>query len=470
MLALPIVYIVPTVASKRKVSARKNLTLRAVQPPQPEKQSPTSIAAVALGVGIAGASMLVDPQAEAAFDAPKRLIGLIGIVVASIAMITIADFPSPRQLPQRSRMQSAVAILVGFAIFGAIIAALASPRRAISLDATRALILFALCLPLGASRALEGKRGVKILAVFIVASTINAVISIVQTLGVFQPLSIERIAGRVTSVGLIGNEGYLGLLMALGAAASLSTARFASSPRIRKACWAASGTMLIALAATSNITGWIALAIGVVPLGWNLVMTRQFSSRPAAIAIAVLLVAIIATPGARARVISLVRQGRTRDWDSLLSYRLGAWAAAIDMMGERPILGFGPGTFGAEFVPHRLNAELRWGRRLVNPESSSFYAQAHCDYLQGFAEMGIPAGLAADAALATLIFGLVQAARRRPVRISHEALLLLAMLLVGAVGALAWPTLQQPTLAIPLLLAAGRGWRLLGGDARADMQ
>jgi O-antigen ligase len=51
------------------------------------------------------------------------------------------------------------------------------------------------------------------------------------------------------------------------------------------------------------------------------------------------------------------------------------------MIRERPLLGYGPGTFAAEFVPHRLRAEIFWSRRLVNPQLNSFYAQAHCEYL-----------------------------------------------------------------------------------------
>src|SRR5208283_5127227 len=104
---------------------------------------------------------------------------------------------------------------IGVALF----AALASPRRAMSLEATRALILFGLLLPLGASRCLGRGRSHVLLAVFLAASAINAVVSIVQALGVFQPLAIESIAGRVSSIGFVGNEGYLALLMALAAVA-----------------------------------------------------------------------------------------------------------------------------------------------------------------------------------------------------------------------------------------------------------
>ena len=461
-------YIVPPVASKRKASVRKSPALRTDPSSSPEKRLTLSIAVAALAMSIAGASLIVDPRAEAAFDAPKRLVALIGIVVASVAILAIANFPPPRQWRNRPRLQNVILIMAVVAIAGAIVAAIASPRRAISVDAARVLILFALCLPLGASRALQGKRGITLLAVFIVASAINAAISIFQALGIFQPLTIESIAGRVTSVGLIGNEGLLGLLMAMGAVASLGLARFASSSRTRTACWAAFGAMLIALVASRNLTGWIALSVGIIPLVGDLLTTRRIFSWPAAIAIVVLLAGVIATPGTRSRAASLVRQARSGDWDSILSYRLAPWAAGADMIRERPILGFGPGTFGAEFVPHCLTAEIRWGRRFLNPQSSGSYVQAHSDYLDGFAEIGIPAGLAADAAVVTLIIGLTQIVGRTSGRIRHEALVVLAILLVGSVGALAWSTFQQAALAVPILIAAGRGWRLLGADAREN--
>jgi O-antigen ligase len=227
--------------------------------------------------------------------------------------------------------------------------------------------------------------------------------------------------------------------------------------------------MLIALVATRNITGWIALTVGVIPLVWDLLTTRRIFSWPVAIAIVVLLAGVIATPGARSRGASLVQQARAGDWDSILSYRLAPWAAAADMIRERPILGFGPGTFGAEFVPHRLNAEIRWGRRFVSPQSSSSYAQAHCDYLDALAEIGIPASLAADAAVVTLIIGLAQIVGSTSGRVRHEALMVVAILLIGSVGALAWSTFQQAALAVPILIAAGRGWRLLGADARENV-
>jgi hypothetical protein len=46
-----------------------------------------------------------------------------------------------------------------------------------------------------------------------------------------------------------------------------------------------------------------------------------------------------------------------------------------------------------------------------------------------------------------------------------EAVVLLALLSAGAVAALLWFPLQRPVTALPLLLAAGRLWRL-GGGAR----
>ena len=420
----------------------------------------TTIAIAALVLVVAGTSLLVDPRAEAAFDAPKRLIALLGVAAASVSILSAANFDPAREWRIRSREQQLILVLVAIAVFGAIVAALASPRRPVSLDALRVVILYGLLLPLGASRLLDGGGVVALVATLIVASVINASISIFQAVGV-QPLTIEKIVGRVGSVGLIGNEGYLGLLMATAAVSSLGVARFASSQRVRSACWVAMALMLIALALSRNVSGWIALAVGAMPLAWNREAKSGRWVQLGVIGTALGLVVIGVLLAANGRLAALVLLARSGDWDRLLSYRLGPWAAAVEMIREHPILGSGPGTFGPEFVRHRLQAEVYWDRRFVNPRLGSFYAQAHCDYLQGLAEFGIPAGLCAAMILVATIASLARSLSRLPAPARDEAKVILAILLTGAVGALAWSPFQQPALAAPLLLATGRGWRLL---------
>ncbi len=152
---------------------------------------------------------------------------------------------------------------------------------------------------------------------------------------------------------------------------------------------------------------------------------------------------------------------RDRDWDRVFTYRLGAWSAAVEMARERPWTGFGPGTFGAEFVPHRLRAEISLRAKLVNPLVTASYGEAHCDYLQPFAEAGVVAGVAVLATVVLLFWGLARTAGRRdPPAARAEAVFLLVFLGAGAVAALTWFPLQRPVSAVPLLLAAGRAWRI----------
>jgi len=435
----------------------------------PQVQVLESIAILAMAVSIAAAGLLVDPRAEAAFEAPKRLASLIAIVAAALAVLMLPRLMAPLQWPSGPTERRVALYLFLGAIGGALIAALTSPRRAVSLDATRVLILFGLLLPLGASRCLERGRSRALLAVFLAVSAINAVASILQALGVFEPLTIESIVGRVNSVGFVGNEGYLALLMALAAVASLGVALHASTASIRAAASSTLVLFVVALALTRDLTGWIALAVGALPFARERLVNRRSRAWAAAVMLA-LFGGGMAMPALRGRVAGLVHKAEAGDWDALLSYRTIPWAAAVEMIRERPLLGYGPGTFAAEFVPHRLRAEMFWSRRLVNPQLNSFYAQAHCEYLQALAEAGIPAGLAADAAFAMLLIGLVRRRGRLPEPIRADLQVILAILLAGSIAALGWFPLQEPALAVPLLLAAGRGWRVLGdGAAAADL-
>ncbi len=147
-----------------------------------------------------------------------------------------------------------------------------------------------------------------------------------------------------------------------------------------------------------------------------------------------------------------------------MSFRGGPWAAALEMTRRRPLLGYGPGTFGAEFVPHRLAAEIRSKRRFVTPLLTSSYAEAHSDYLQVFSDAGVPAGVLALAACGGLLVMAVKTAWRRT---TPEAIVLAAVLATGAAAALTWFPLQRPITAVPLLLAAGRAWRLASESSDA---
>ncbi|HMD49069.1 MAG TPA: O-antigen ligase family protein, partial [Bryobacteraceae bacterium] len=276
-----------------------------------------------------------------------------------------------------------------------------------------------------------------------------------------EPFAVESFAGRVSSVGFVGNEGYLAILMAIATAASLSVALTTSSSAQCALAWCAVGLFVLALALTRDITGWIALLVGALPVARERFVDRR-TGLWAAAAVLILVTGLGATPAARVRLVDLARKAQAGQWDSLLSYRCGPWAAAVAMVRDRPLLGFGPGTYEAEFVPHRLRAEIYWRHRFVTPDLNSSYAQAHCDYLQALAEAGIPAGLSADLAFAILLIGLFRAGRCAGEALHQERLVVQAILLSGAIAALSWSPLQEPALSIPLLLSAGRAWRLLG--------
>lgn len=106
--------------------------------------------------------------------------------------------------------------------------------------------------------------------------------------------------------------------------------------------------------------------------------------------------------------------------------------------------------------------------RRVALQRVSFYAEAHCDYLQTPAELGISEALAAGGAIIALMLRLAQKIRRAADHVGPEIIIILMMLAGLTAAAVAWPLLEQPAPATPLLLAAGRGWRLLDDSAHSE--
>jgi O-antigen ligase len=416
-------------------------------------------------ITIAGTQLAVDPSAEAAFDAPKRALAVLGAAVAAAALVWRGRSPMSGRTPRAAlaawiesvgASAALVVALVVVALLGGMIAALAATHRAAAIDATRVALVLALLLPIGASRALAGRRGVFVLMTFLGAAAVNAVIAVLQALRLASPFEIESIAGRVDAGAMIGNEGLLAQVLVLATVAALAVAIGGGAARHGRFVALVLPVYLAGLAATANLTALVTLAIGAAAV-LALVLRRRAALPVAALAVAVV-TGVLAAPPLRARLVEAVTNARAGEWDAVVTYRLGPWAAAAEMMRERPLLGTGPGTFAAEFVPHRLAAEIRFGRRLTIPLLTSTFSEAHCDYLQLAAETGIPVAIAVVGAVVLVLRGLW---RSSIADAQIEAIVVCAVLLTTAVAALTWFPLQRPVTAVPILLAAGRGWRVL---------
>lgn len=64
--------------------------------------------------------------------------------------------------------------------------------------------------------------------------------------------------------------------------------------------------------------------------------------------------------------------------------RLNRWGSAIRMWQDRPILGFGPGTYAMEYAPYQLS-----GAKTIISTNSGNMGNAHSEYLGPLSEQGL---------------------------------------------------------------------------------
>ncbi|HMA18935.1 MAG TPA: O-antigen ligase family protein, partial [Thermoanaerobaculia bacterium] len=323
-------------------------------------------------VVLAATALLLDPAAHASFDAPKRLAALVGASLAALA--AFAPGRPPRRLretwlalPAAARI-AVLAAAAGLLWFG--ISCALSPRRPASADTLRATILLFLLVPVGATRAVG--RGKRILAAtFLGVTALNATVSLVQSHGV-RLLRLETFGTRNETGAFAGNVGYLTLTIAFASVLVIGIVATAHRRAVRAGAFALLLLLLAALVTNRNLT-----AIASVAAGATAIFVARFGRRSlvaiSAVGVAII-VAVLAIAPLRLRTADVVAAARAGDWDRLTTYRTGAWAAAVEMARERPITGWGPGTYAAEFVPHRLKGEIRARRRFVNPLLTSSYS------------------------------------------------------------------------------------------------
>jgi O-antigen ligase len=423
---------------------------------QPAPPTSESWVVFCAGVALLGSAFVLDPAADAAFDAPKRLIAMIAAVAGGAGLVWYASAPRIGAWSPAAR-RIAVAVLLAWA--GMLIAtALSDAPNAWS--TLRTIAVFGLFALFGAAPALSGERRVKVLRFAALAVGVNALMSLLQFWGVKFPIPIAMVGGRFPTGALLGNEGYVAIACAIAAAATLPIVLQSGFNRRRLP---ALGLLLLCVAVIGvnrQLTSAVALIVAAI-----VVIAVRLRMQPVIWLGAGLLLCVLAS--------ALVPTLREASWGRLpldaeayqerSTYRMGAWAAALEMVRARPLTGHGPGSYALRSQEYRQIAEFRYRARLTPPNTAAAFVVSHQDYLQLAAEAGIPVLLLALTALVGLIVGLMRLNREG----DHlEANILLGMISAGAIAALAWFPMQIPFTAILLLLACGRAWRLIA-DGRA---
>jgi len=403
---------------------------------------------------LVAASFAVDPAADAAFDAPKWLLVNLSAIVATALLIWRAAFGDAVSPPWSVAQRLSLAGVIG-AIILATASAITSAHGALAIRALLGGLATATLLLVGASPMVERDRRGLLVKAAVAVSGATLALSLAQYAGLQLPIAVERVGGRYPTGALLGNEGYVALLAALTAAVCVASLLSLPVHRLRTAGLVALIILsLLVIGLNRQLTSGIALLLAVA-----VVVALRFGRRWLAGLIVAALVG-----GSITAMVPLLRQvtwaavpgADISTYQVLTTFRLGGWVAAEEMVRDAPLLGRGPGSFGAESTTRRLDAELRYGTRFLQPTGATF-VRAHQDWLQLAAECGVPAALLALAAYLTVLAGLYHAYAKRG---SAEALVLVAVLITAGVSSLTWFPMQIPVTAAIVLLAAGRAWQL----------
>jgi len=424
---------------------------RPIDGPPGSPGRPEALAALLLGAAILASWVAIDPKSIDAFEAPKVVLVTTALAAAAVA----AAGGRIRREGLTLRRPSLPQILFFAGLAGAAISSWASPRRAQSLESFRGGALFLLAVPLGASIAFA-RRQRALAAVFTTGAALNGLLVVLAATRLYSPIAVRGYSNRAGLGALVGNAGYAGIALAL---AAVTLAPQAARPG-RGRPWAIAAGLLSlgGMLGTQSLSAIVVAASG---LGVYAFLAGGRRSRFAlAGGVALVLIAAAAYSPVRRRAAGFFRAAGRGEWNAAFTARAAPWLSAAEMIRAHPLLGNGPGTFRSAYVAARLAAEARGHRRLILPGMpTNSFAQAHNDYLDLLAAIGIPAGLCVIGAYAVL---LGEACRRA--RADREIAAVAALLASGAVAAFTWFPFQIAPSALWLLLHAGRAHRLLRGD------
>jgi hypothetical protein len=198
--------------------------------------------------------------------------------------------------------------------------ALAAPRPLEALATLRGLALFAIFLLLGASRALDGRRGRLVLAGALLAAGLAAASAIFQAAGL--PLAVEVMPreGRGGAGGPGRQRGHSGPRPGAGRAGRGRRGPGARSPRARALALAAGALAVGGLVVGQSLTATAATLAGLAAMvAAGSRPGRRWLGGALLLAIGLGAALLLAAPPLRARAVEAAAAVRAGQWDRLTS-------------------------------------------------------------------------------------------------------------------------------------------------------
>lgn len=196
----------------------------------------------------------------------------------------------------------------------------------------------------------------------VVSGVVVAVYGVAQRFGldIVANWQDDAISTRLRSVATMGNPIYLASYMAMTGCAGLSL--FISAERRRKATALGVSVCVIfaCLLFTQGRGGWLAFLVGaVVVLAGNGAGAVRAWKRLACLAAAGVILLVVSEVTYSSQGQSVIRRAGSAlsSSDITVGFRLATWRAAMQMTAERPLLGWGPGTFGIA-LPRFTSSDL----------------------------------------------------------------------------------------------------------------
>lgn len=350
---------------------------------------------------------------------------------------------------------SPVLIPVGILVLLGAASALWSSSKSLSLEEGQRLISYILLLLVALNELKRAEARATLATALILAGAIEAVYVLLQySFG--DPIFLTAgLSGKWQTFGTLGNPNWTGEFLAV--AALITFGRFTDLRKTstqlvlswsQRLLLVALILILLALAATLARGAWLGFLLGAAAF-----LMAHHSLPHARLRLKSYILPVAVTVSAAVVVTALPLLSNRAAINHLLnlkSVRGRIWMAAVTwmMIRDAPWAGHGLGTFGLQFPLYQAQAfSHSWSAPFIG--NASFTSYAHNDYLQLWAELGLPA-LLAFGALIWIVLKRGRALAHDPVALGCWAAVI--SLLVNA--AVAFPLHLPTTLMLFVVLVA----------------